>query len=105
LAEPDCPNPFYRWDGDDLLLKVLVQPGASHNQVVGIHGEFLRIRLTAPPVEGKANQALIKILSQLFQVRPSRLHIEAGGSTRIKRVRVSSPTKLPEYIHKNLIIK
>jgi len=95
------PARFYRWEGADLILSVLVQPRASHNQVVGVHGEHLRIRVTAAPVEGKANQAVIKLLGKLFHVPPSRLCIEKGDSAKFKRVRVTAPASLPEYILKS----
>ena len=95
------PTRFYRWEGADLILSVLVQPRASHNQVVGVHGEHLRIRVTAAPVEGKANQAVIKLLAKVFHVSPSRLCIEKGDSAKIKRVRINTPELLPEYIVKS----
>jgi len=97
---PGTPAPFYRWDGADLILSVLVQPRASQNQVIGVHGEYLRVRVTATPIEGKANQAVIKLLAKLFHVPPSRVCIEKGDSARIKRVRVTAPASLPDNIVK-----
>jgi len=60
--------PFYRWDGDDLILDCHLQPKASRDEFAGLHGERLKIRLTAPPVEGKANAHLLAFLAAAFGV-------------------------------------
>lgn len=68
------------------LLKCRVQPRASRNAVAGICGEALKITLTAPPVDGKANQALLKFLSEILKLSPSGLRLTAGESSRNKTV-------------------
>jgi uncharacterized protein (TIGR00251 family) len=74
-------------DGDvELNLRVL--PGAKRNQVDGLYGDALKIRLQAPPVDGKANQALIEFLSDKLGTPRSRISIVSGATTRNKRVRV-----------------
>lgn len=69
-------------------IQVRVQPGASRNEIVGFEGEVLRIRLTAPPVEGKANKALIALLADALRVGKSRIEIVSGHSSRQKVIEV-----------------
>lgn len=86
---------FYQWDGDDLILDCHLQPKASRDEFAGLHGERLKIRLTAPPVEGKANAHLLAFLGKAFGVAKSRVILESGELNRQKRVRILSPAKLP----------
>ncbi len=65
-------------------LQVRVQPGASRNEVVGFEGELLRVKLTAPPVEGKANKALIALLADALRISKSGIEIIGGQSARLK---------------------
>jgi hypothetical protein len=73
---------------DALVLKVRVIPRASSNEIVGFDGETLKVRLTAPPVEGKANRALVKLLAKTLGVRKSGVEIVSGHSGRLKMVRL-----------------
>jgi uncharacterized protein len=67
---------------------VRVQPRASKNEVAGLHGESIRIRLTAAPVDGSANEALIDFLAELF-ARPARsVRILGGAQSRSKLIEV-----------------
>ena len=68
---------------------VRVVPRASRNEIVGVHGDALKVRLTAPPVEGRANEALIAFLAQRLGVRKSQVEIVAGATSRHKVIRVS----------------
>ena len=90
--------PWYQWDGEDLLLAVHIQPRASADSLDGTHGERLKIRLTAPPVDGKANSHLIRFLARHFDVPRSQVHLISGESGRAKRVRIQSPRQLPAGI-------
>ena len=76
-------------DKDGCTFHVRVQPRARRNEIIGLHDDALKIRLTAPPVEGKANQALQKFLAERLQVPPSAVEILTGHTSRQKRVRVS----------------
>ena len=70
-------------------LAIRVTPRASHNEIAEILSDgTVRVRLTAPPVEGKANQALIKFLAKVLGVAPSRLEIVAGENGRDKLVSI-----------------
>jgi uncharacterized protein (TIGR00251 family) len=85
---------WYHWEGEDLLIAVRVQPGASNDKIVGVVDDTLKIRITAPPEDGKANGYLIKFLAKTFGVAKSRVELIAGNSNRNKRLRIQSPTKL-----------
>ena len=86
---------WYRWDGDDLILDCHLQPKASRDEFAGLHGERLKIRLTAPPVEGKANAHLMAFLAAAFGVAKSQVSLESGELNRQKRVRIKRPQTLP----------
>ena len=82
----------------DLVLTLHVQPGASRTAYAGLHGDAHKIRLAAPPVEGKANEALIAFLAQAFGVRQRDVTIASGASARRKIVRISAPAKRPDWL-------
>jgi hypothetical protein len=88
--------PCFHWEGDDLILDCHLQPKASKDEFAGLHGERLKIRLTAPPVEGKANAQLLAFLARAFGVAKSQVVLLSGELNRQKRVRIRSPLKLPE---------
>ncbi|MEK7773719.1 MAG: DUF167 domain-containing protein [Deltaproteobacteria bacterium] len=90
---PPCPrkknkHPFIETSPKGVFLRIRLQPRASRNAIEGIHEGSLRIRLTAPPVEGEANRALMEFLSDLLHVRKSSLVITSGLKSRDKMVRV-----------------
>ncbi len=78
-----------RADGTDVLLRVKVQPRASREAVVGEADGRLRVALTAPPVEGAANEALRRFLAARLGVARGRVTLEAGEKSREKTVRVT----------------
>ena len=73
---------------DELILELHVQPRAAKDEIVGYHGDRLKVRITAPPVDGKANDCLIAFLSERLGVPKARVVLEAGSTSRQKRVRV-----------------
>lgn len=75
--------------GDAVRIRVVVQPRARRAELVGIHGSAVKIRLTAPPVDGRANEALIAFLARRLEVSPARVSIESGAASRRKTVRVA----------------
>ncbi len=85
-------------DLDDLVLKLYIQPKASRDKIVGLHGEELKIAITAPPVDGKANAHLAKFLSKQFKTAKGDIKIEKGELGRHKQIRVSSPSHIPDII-------
>jgi uncharacterized protein (TIGR00251 family) len=78
--------------GFDLAIKVV--PGASRTEVVGLLGNRLKVRVAAPAEGGKANRALVQVLSQWLGVRD--VEIVAGHSSAEKTVRVSGLSTIPE---------
>ena len=86
---------WYRWDGPDLVLQLHVQPRASREGLADVTAHGLKVRLTAPPVEGEANDALRKLLAREFGVRQADIELERGTSGRHKQVRIRAPRRLP----------
>jgi uncharacterized protein (TIGR00251 family) len=70
------------------LVRLHIQPNAKKNEIVGLHGESLKVRLQAPPVEGKANAALIKYLADILDCSKSSLFIKSGDKSRQKSILV-----------------
>ena len=68
--------------------QVKVQPRARKDAITGIVGDALKIALTAPPVEGKANQALIEFLAKVFEIPRSSITIASGETSRLKMVNI-----------------
>jgi uncharacterized protein (TIGR00251 family) len=71
-----------------VILELHVQPGASRSEFAGRHGERIKVRLAAPAVEGKANEALIDFLSRHFKVPRRSVRILSGLKSRQKRVEI-----------------
>jgi len=72
-----------------IYINIYVQPRASKNGFAGIHGKALKIRITAPPVDGKANSMIIAILAKLFRIPKSDISLSSGGQNRNKRFCIS----------------
>ncbi len=70
-------------------LKVYLQPRSSRNEITGPYRDGIKIKVTAPPVEGKANEALIKILVKEFKISASSIEILKGRNSREKIIRIS----------------
>lgn len=81
--------PWLRDDGDALMLTLHIQPAAKKTQVVGVHGDALKIRLAAPPVDGKANAALIKFIAAQLGVSKNSVTLISGDTARAKRLRIA----------------
>ncbi|MDZ7828426.1 MAG: DUF167 family protein [Halofilum sp. (in: g-proteobacteria)] len=93
MSEPD----FCRWDGADLILEIRVIPNAKRTGLAGVRGGRLLVRLQAPPVDGKANAALERLLAKLCGVSRGAVRIERGESARDKSVRIERPGTLPTF--------
>lgn len=76
-------------------MQVHAQPGAKTSSVAGMHGEALKIRIAAPPVEGKANAALIAFVAAQLGVARRLVTVERGESSREKLLRIADPTADP----------
>ena len=73
----------------EILLAIYVQPKSSRNRIVGIHNDMLKIAITAPPVDGKANSQVTSFLAKFFKVPKSAISIVSGHQGRKKKVAVS----------------
>ncbi|WP_275660437.1 DUF167 family protein YggU [Shewanella sp. Isolate13] len=82
----------------NLLLQLYIQPKASRDQIIGLHGEEIKIAITAPPVDGKANAHLTKYLSKAFKVPKGDIEIVKGQMGRHKQVRITAPKLIPEEV-------
>lgn len=81
--------PFLTSINDVLVLCVYVQPRASKNQICGVQGDELKIRLTSPPVDGAANKLCREFIADLFDVSKSSVKIISGETSRHKRLRIT----------------
>lgn len=89
---------WYRWDGPALVLRLRIQPRAAKDELCGPYGDRLKVRITAPPVDGKANAHLCGFLAERCGVAPSKVALTAGESGRDKTVRIEAPARLPEGV-------
>ena len=78
----------YSQHGRTLTFAVRVIPRASRSEVCGEHDGALRVRITAPPVEGAANRELTRVLARAFRVSQQAVEIVAGASSKSKIVRI-----------------
>lgn len=85
-------------NGDTVILVLHVQPGAKHTSVAGLHGEALKIRLAAPPIEGRANEALLRFIADQFGVPLRNVELMQGGQSRHKRIAVRGSTVDPDTL-------
>ena len=85
-------TPWLREEPGGLVLELLVQPRASRNRVLGVHGDRLKVALAAPPVDGEANAALVAFLAEALGVRRAEVAIVRGEAGRRKTVRVAGAT-------------
>lgn len=77
-----------------------VSPRARRQRVGGLHADALRVRVTAPPVEGKANAACVRVLAQTLGEPPARIELDAGSRGRRKRVTIrGDPEALCRRLH------
>jgi uncharacterized protein (TIGR00251 family) len=85
-----------REERDALILALHVQPGAARTEVAGMHGDALKVRLAAPPVDGKANATLLRFLADAFAVPLRRVTLVRGETSRQKTVRIDAPAARPD---------
>lgn len=75
-----------------VVLTVHVQPKASRTECIGVHGNALKIRVSAPPIDGAANDELVRFLAECCVVPPGSISIHAGAKSRFKRVIIKGIT-------------
>lgn len=83
-----------------VLIHLFVQPKSSRNEIVGLHGESLKIKITAPPVDGEANAAVIAFFSKILKIPKGRIEIIRGETSRHKVICV---TGLPAIVVREIL--
>jgi hypothetical protein len=78
--------PWLREHRDGVTIDLHVQPRASKNEIVGLQGEELKVRLTSPPVEGEANRLCVEFFAKMLKVPKSTVELVAGEKSRHKRL-------------------
>ena len=88
-------KPWLKKHAKGSLLQLYIQPGASSNVVVGMHGERLKVKIKAPPVDGEANAELVKYIGEFLGIAKSKVHLLKGESSRQKDILVElSPEEI-----------
>ena len=72
-----------------VIVEILLQPRASRNELAGVQGGRLKIKVTSPPIEGKANEKLCEFLADLMGIGKKRVQVIAGHTARVKRVSIA----------------
>lgn len=81
---------WFRLAGDGrITLTLHIQPGAKKTEFAGLHGDALKIRLAAPPVDGKANEALVRFLADVLDLPKSAVMLKSGQTSRRKVLEVT----------------
>jgi uncharacterized protein len=83
--------PWLRQSDAGVSLSLYVQPGARRTAIVGLHGERLKIAVASPPVDGRANDALLEFLARRLKLRRTALTLASGANSREKRISVAAP--------------
>lgn len=85
-----------------VIVEILLQPRASRNELAGVQEGRLKIKVTSPPIEGKANEKLCEFLADLMGIGKKRVQVIAGHTARVKRVRIDDASV--DEVRKKLII-
>ncbi|MEI6897656.1 MAG: DUF167 family protein [Psychromonas sp.] len=91
-------RPYLKQEGEDLLLRLVLQPKSSRNTFVGLLGDELKVAISAAPVDGQANKQLIQFLSKQFKVPKGAVIVEKGKLNRHKLIRIKNPQKIPTLL-------
>lgn len=81
-----------------ITLRLYIQPRASRDAIIGMHGEELKVAITAPPVDGQANTHLIKFLARAFKVAKSQITLDKGETGRHKQLTIIDPQQIPALV-------
>lgn len=93
---------FLEKDGR-IVFNVKVVPGSSKTEIAGLYNGMIKVRLSAAPEKGKANQALIKLLSEKFNIPKSRLAITSGLTSKIKQITVLGSANVLDTVRSQLL--
>jgi len=84
--------PYVRIKEGNCYFQIVVAPGAKRDKIIGLHGDRLKIAIAAPPVDGKANQRLIRYLAEVLAVPQANIFIEKGEKSNRKSIIIQGMT-------------
>ena len=87
---------WYQYNNNKLILTLYIQPNAKFSGIVGLHGSALKIKLASPPIDGKANKALLLFIAKQFDVPLGQIKLIRGEKSRLKIVEIIGSSKNPE---------
>jgi uncharacterized protein (TIGR00251 family) len=90
---------------EGIFLKIFVQPRSSKNEIVGPHADALKIKITAPPVEGAANKMCTAFLAKCLKLPKSSIEIVSGSAARSKSVMIMLPDNEPNRRERRRIVR
>lgn len=96
------PDIWWRLDAEKqrLILTLYLQPGAKRTEAVGLHGDALKIKLAAAPIEGAANAALVEYLADIFGVPQRQVMLKQGIKSRRKVIEINHAVRGPDALFK-----
>jgi len=83
----------------DMILKIYLQPKSSKNEIVGPYQDGIKVKVTAPPIKGKANEALIRFLAKELRISPSCIEITKGHHSREKTLSISTSKNFVDLVN------
>jgi len=86
---------YFRWDKEALYLDCSIQPRSKTDEIVGVVGDRLKVRISAVPADGKANKQIVRFLAKLFHTKQAAVTIVSGQTSRHKRLCISKPLTVP----------
>lgn len=89
---------WYKRENDTVIVNIYVQPNAKRTEMVGFHGDALKIRLASQPIDGRANDALLKYVAQLFDVPLRQVELHRGDKSRHKKIAIIGSKIEPPFI-------
>jgi len=104
LKMNDNANDFFKIVGNNIIIKTKIIPGSSKNKIIGVYVNTLKIAITSPPVEGKANKKCISYLSKYFDIAKSKIEILSGEKSKNKLIKIYNinPDDILEKLEKDI---
>jgi uncharacterized protein (TIGR00251 family) len=89
---------WYKRNAEGLTIYLYVQPGAKKTEITGVHDSELKIRLNTPPIEDRANKALLKYIAQIFNVPIRQVTLKCGAKSRHKILLITGSLVEPDRL-------
>lgn len=93
---------WYKQENDTVIVNVYIQPGAKRTEIAGLHGDAIKIRLSSPPIDGRANDMLLKYIALLFHVPLRQVELKRGDKSRHKKIAIIGSKMEPSFIATNI---